>query len=103
VTHASIASSPWRKVWLADESPEHQNFSPKILGGGPARMILAVANPDGAFDRAIAAVTTTTAGDWDGSSIPSATIGDRQPFARTLLNGLTPPKVLPCYEYFADR
>ncbi|MDZ4779044.1 MAG: VOC family protein [Planctomycetia bacterium] len=41
--------------WLADESPEHANFSPESLGGGTARMILTVADPDAMFARAVAA------------------------------------------------
>lgn len=41
--------------WVADESPEHQNFSPETLGGGTARMVMVVEDPDAAFDRAIAA------------------------------------------------
>jgi len=43
------------EFWLADESPEHQNFSPETVGGGTARMILTVADPDTVFNRAIAA------------------------------------------------
>jgi PhnB protein len=43
------------EFWLADESPEHQNFSPESLGGSTARMVLVVDNPDDVFDRAIAA------------------------------------------------
>ncbi len=43
------------EFWLADESPEHQNFSPETLGGGTTRMILTVEVPDAAFDQAIAA------------------------------------------------
>jgi PhnB protein len=43
------------EFWLADESPEHSNFSPESLGGGTARMILSVENPDAMFDRAITA------------------------------------------------
>jgi PhnB protein len=46
------------EFWLADESPEHQNFSPETLGGGTARMILTVNDPDAAYDRAIAAGAT---------------------------------------------
>jgi PhnB protein len=34
------------EFWLADESPEHGNFSPESLGGGSVRMILTVADPD---------------------------------------------------------
>ncbi|MGH9852327.1 MAG: VOC family protein, partial [Blastocatellia bacterium] len=28
------------EFWLADESPEHENFSPESLGGATVRMIL---------------------------------------------------------------
>jgi PhnB protein len=43
------------EFWVADESPEHQNFSPESLGGGSVRMILTVADPDAMFARAVAA------------------------------------------------
>src|SRR5260221_8873555 len=43
------------EFWLADESPEHKNFSPETLGGGTARIILTVEDPDAAFNRAVAA------------------------------------------------
>jgi PhnB protein len=43
------------EFWVADESPEHQNFSPETLSGGTVRMVMVVADPDRAFDRAIAA------------------------------------------------
>ncbi|HLX43655.1 MAG TPA: VOC family protein [Bryobacteraceae bacterium] len=43
------------EFWVADESPEHQNFSPETLGGGTVRMVLTVADPDAVFDRAVAA------------------------------------------------
>ncbi|MFY9936548.1 MAG: VOC family protein [Silvibacterium sp.] len=43
------------EFWLADESPEHFNFSPESLGGVTVRMILTVEDPDAAFDRAVAA------------------------------------------------
>jgi len=43
------------EFWLADESPEHQNFSPESLGGSTARMVLVVDDPDDVFDRAVAA------------------------------------------------
>lgn len=45
-------------VWVADESPAHQNFSPETLGGSTVRMILTTADPDAAFDRAVAAGAT---------------------------------------------
>lgn len=41
--------------WVADESPEHKNFSPETLGGATARMVLVVEDPDAAFARAVAA------------------------------------------------
>jgi PhnB protein len=41
--------------WLADESPEHLNFSPETLGGGTVRLVMVVEDPDGAFERAVAA------------------------------------------------
>jgi len=43
------------EFWVADESPEHLNFSPESLGGGTVRIILRVGDPDGAFARAVAA------------------------------------------------
>jgi PhnB protein len=44
--------------WVADESPEHLNFSPETLGGGSVRLILTVPDPDAAFARALAAGAT---------------------------------------------
>jgi PhnB protein len=41
------------EFWVADESPEHFNFSPETLGGGTVRMVLVVSDPDAAFDRAV--------------------------------------------------
>ena len=41
--------------WVADESPEHANFSPESLGGGSVRMLLIVEEPDSVFERAVAA------------------------------------------------
>jgi len=43
------------EFWVADESPEHLNFSPESLGGGTVRMVMVVEDPDAAFDRAVAA------------------------------------------------
>ena len=43
------------EFWLADESPEHFNFSPESLGGGSVRMVMIVKDPDAAFERAIKA------------------------------------------------
>lgn len=46
------------EFWLADESPEHQNFSPQTLSGGTVRIILTVEDPDAAFARAVTAGAT---------------------------------------------
>ncbi len=43
------------EFWLADESPEHFNFSPESLGGGSVRIVMTVEDPDAIFDRAVAA------------------------------------------------
>ncbi len=43
------------EFWVADESPEHQNFSPESLGGGTVRMVMVVDDPDAVFARAVAA------------------------------------------------
>src|SRR5262245_22558863 len=44
--------------WVADESPEHKNFSPETLGGGTIRMVMVVDDPDSAFDQAVKAGAT---------------------------------------------
>ena len=44
--------------WVADESPTHLNFSPESLGGSTTRMLLIVADPDAAVERAVAAGAT---------------------------------------------
>ena len=46
------------EFWVADESPEHHNFSPESLGGGSVRMVMTVNDPDAVFERAIAAGAT---------------------------------------------
>jgi PhnB protein len=43
------------EFWVADESPEHSNFSPESIGGATARMVMVVEDPDAVFDRAVAA------------------------------------------------
>ena len=50
VARLSVADA---EFWLADESPEHSNFSPETLGGGTVRMVMIVADPDAAFNRAV--------------------------------------------------
>jgi PhnB protein len=44
--------------WVADESPEHFNFSPETVGGGTVRMLLLVEEPDAAITRAVDAGAT---------------------------------------------
>jgi PhnB protein len=46
------------EFWVADESPEHQNFSPETLCGATTRMVMVVDEPDAAFARAVAAGAT---------------------------------------------
>src|SRR5262245_34663977 len=46
------------QFWVADESPEHLNFSPESLGGGTVRMVMVVDDPDAAFQRAVTAGAT---------------------------------------------
>jgi PhnB protein len=41
--------------WVSDESPEHANPGPETLGGGSARMLLIVDDPDAVVRQAIAA------------------------------------------------
>jgi PhnB protein len=43
------------EFWLSDESPEHGNFSPELLGGGSVRLILTVPNPDAVVAQALSA------------------------------------------------
>ena len=46
------------EFWVADESPEHANFSPETLGGGSVRMVLTLDDPDAVFAQAVAAGAT---------------------------------------------
>jgi PhnB protein len=46
------------EFWLADESPQHLNFSPETLGGGSVRMLMIAKDPDAAFERALLAGAT---------------------------------------------
>lgn len=55
VARLSVAGA---EFWVADESPEHQNYSPESLGGGSVRMVMIVDDPDAAFARAISAGAT---------------------------------------------
>jgi PhnB protein len=57
------------EFWVADESPEHANFSPESLGGGTVRLILTVPDPDAMFVQAVGAgareiVPVTNAYGW---------------------------------------
>jgi PhnB protein len=46
------------EFWLADESPEHLNFSPETVGGGTVRMVMVVDDPDTVFAGAVEAGAT---------------------------------------------
>ena len=39
--------------WVADESPEHGNFSPETLGGSTTRLLLVVQDPRAVVERAV--------------------------------------------------
>lgn len=43
------------EFWVAEESPQHLNFSPESLGGCSVRMLLVVADPKSVCERAVAA------------------------------------------------
>jgi PhnB protein len=55
------------EFWLADESPEHANYSPESFGGSTVRMIMIVDDPDAAFARAVEAGATVV---WPVSDQP---------------------------------
>lgn len=46
------------EFWLADESPQHFNFSPESLHGSSVRLVLTVQDPDAVCARAVAAGAT---------------------------------------------
>jgi PhnB protein len=46
------------EFWVAEESPQHQNFSPRTLGGCSVRLLLVVDDPDALCARAVAAGAT---------------------------------------------
>jgi PhnB protein len=52
VAQLSVAGA---EFWLADESPEHGNFSPESVAGSTVRLIMVVEDPDAAFAKAVAA------------------------------------------------
>ena len=52
VAHLSVDGA---EFWVADESPEHLNFSPDSLNGSSTRMVMVVEDPDAMFNRAVSA------------------------------------------------
>ena len=46
------------RFFVADEAPEHKNFSPESLGGSSVRIDLLVADPDAVHRRAVTAGAT---------------------------------------------
>ena len=84
--------------WVADESPEHQNFSPESLGGGSVRMLLVVDDPEAMVDRAVAAGATVVAAVEEQHGWRLGRIAD--PFGHhweigTPLGAWPPPAALP--------
>ncbi len=55
VSQLGVADSSF---WVADESPEHANFSPETVGGSTTRMLLIVEDPEAAVAQAVAAGAT---------------------------------------------
>ena len=55
VAQLSIENSSF---WVADESPEHANFSPETLGGATTKMLLIVDDPAAVVRKAVAAGAT---------------------------------------------
>ena len=55
VAQLSVGQSDF---WVADESPEHKNFSPETLGGCSVRLVMVVDDPDAVFSQAVAAGAT---------------------------------------------
>ncbi|HWE86905.1 MAG TPA: VOC family protein [Terracidiphilus sp.] len=56
VAELSVGQS---RFWVADESPEHKNFSPETLGGATARIVLVVDDPDATFECGLKAGATS--------------------------------------------
>lgn len=54
------------EFWVAEESPEHLNFSPESLGGCSVRMLLLVDDPVAVCARAVAAGATEIVAVADG-------------------------------------
>jgi PhnB protein len=51
---AQLAIGP-AAFWVADESPEHENFSPESAGGPTTKILLIVDDPRAVIDQAVAA------------------------------------------------
>jgi PhnB protein len=70
------------EFWVADESPEHENFSPASLKGSTTRMILTVQDPDAMFARALAAGAREVSAvkedyGWRLGRVVRSSLGDR--------------------------
>jgi PhnB protein len=55
VGQLAVSGAPF---WVAEESPEHLNFSPESLGGCSVRMLLIVEDPAAVCAQAVAAGAT---------------------------------------------
>ena len=79
------------EFWVAEESKEHQNFSPETLGGCSVRMMLVVADPAAVCAQAVAAgakliVPVADAHGWRIGRIVDPS-GHHWEIARQLSNG----------------
>jgi PhnB protein len=55
VGQLAVSGAPF---WVAEESPEHLNFSPESIGGCSVRMLMIVEDPKAVCDQAVAAGAT---------------------------------------------
>jgi PhnB protein len=56
IAHMAIGKGD---IWVAEESPDHQNFSPESVGGNSMHPVLIVDDPHAVFQQAIAAGATS--------------------------------------------
>jgi PhnB protein len=56
VAHLAIGKGD---CWVAEESPDHQNFSPESVGGNSMHPVLIVDDPHAVFQQAVAAGAST--------------------------------------------
>src|ERR1043166_2054318 len=100
VAQLSVSGAPF---WVAEESPEHLNFSPETLGGCSVRMLLIAEDPAAVCAQAIAAGATQVVPVADGHGWRLGRIVD--PFghhwgcqaAHMREQGVVESPMFPCY------